>query len=62
MYGVIVVPTNATTSRSTAGLRSRVGVTRARPTSPQSGSARMADAMYATNTSEIERNTRSTVR
>ena len=45
MYGVTVVPTTATISSSVAGAKSKVGVTRALPTSPQSGFARIADAM-----------------
>ena len=45
MYGVIVVPMTATSSRSSAGARSNDGVTSARPTWPQSGSARIADTM-----------------
>ena len=45
MYGVMVVPTTATSSSSSAGARSNVGDTSARPTWPQSGSARIAEAM-----------------
>ena len=62
MYGVIVVPTTATISRSSAGARSSEGVTSARPTAPQSGSARTADTMYAPKTTMTVRKTRSTVR
>ena len=45
MYGVTVVPTSATISSSVVVVKSNVGVTRALPTSPQSGRARIADAM-----------------
>ena len=62
MYGVIVVPTTATSSSSSAGARSSDGVTSARPTAPQSGSARTAETMYAPNTTITDRKTRSTVR
>ncbi len=62
MYGVIVVPTTATMRSRLAGARSSDGVTSARPTAPQSGSASTADTMYARNTTMTARNTRSTVR
>ncbi len=62
MYGVIVVPTTATISSRIAGDGSICGVTSARPTAPQSGRARIAAAMYDTNTSATPRKIRSTVR
>ena len=45
MYGVIVVPTTATISRTIPGDGSIWGVTSARPTAPQSGLARIAETM-----------------
>ena len=61
VFGHTVVPTSATISSSVVVVKSKVGVTRALPTSPQSGFARIADAMYARNTTMTERKTRSMV-
>ena len=61
MYGVIVVPMRAMIICTPPNDRGTDGTTRPWPTLPQSGCARMAAIGYATKTSAIARNARSTI-